>query len=344
MNKRKLYLYHLAGWLIYFCYTETGSYFFPTTPFGVQHPDRVAMLGLSYALSLAAVFYYCYLFILPGFINKKSRALYIIGIVAIPLIFIITRYFLEEVVYPAAFGFANYGKGNPIQHYILDNTFRCLPVVAISTAIWSLLRIYEREKENKMLKEEKTNAELAFLKSQINPHFLYNTLNYIYSLAYPVSDKLADAVLKLSQLMRYMLQESTDGKVDLQKEIDYLDSYITLYRLRFEDLFFVSFFHEVHDSSLRIASLVMIPFVENAFKHGIVNDPRQPVKINLNVTNEKLTFVVTNTINQNQKDHSGGVGLNNIRRRLELIYPGKHELLISENGQTYETMLIINFN
>jgi two-component system, LytTR family, sensor kinase len=219
--------------------------------------------------------------------------------------------------------------------------YRGLPALALAATVWGVVNAFQQQAENKQLREEKAKAELAFLRSQVNPHFLYNTLNYIYSLAYPVSDQLADAIIRLSNLMRYMLTESKDGLIDLEKEVDYLNNYIEIYRLRFQDQFYVNFTADGDIAGKQLASLVLIPFVENAFKHGVVDDAARPVKIQLKLTGTRLSFTVSNKINRHQKDHSSGVGLANIRRRLELIYPNRHELLIADNGATYKTTLNI---
>ena len=142
--------------------------------------------------------------------------------------------------------------------------------------------------------------------------------------------------------MRYMLHDSADGKVDLQQDIDYLQNYIDIYRLRFEDSFFVDFTTDESLSGKRIASLMLIPFVENAFKHGVVNDANRPVKIQIKLIDDRLVFTVSNKINHNQKDQSSGIGLDNTRRRLQLLYPGRHELLIADNGRSYKTTLNID--
>ena len=255
-------------------------------------------------------------------------------------VFIAMRYLLEEVAIFQIFHIHNYFNYTST-HYIVDNMYFGTSGLVLSLAVYSSFDALRKEQENKSLREEKTQAELAFLKNQINPHFLYNTLNYIYSLAYPVSDKLADAVIKLSQLMRYMLTENPDGQVDLQKEVDYIENYISIYQLRFEDAFFVDFKAEGNIAGKRVAALLLIPFVENAFKHGVVNDPSRPIRIHLKLTGQRLEFTVSNKISQNQKDHSTGVGLVNVRRRLELIYPKQHEFFISNNGQTYKTTLVI---
>jgi len=157
-----------------------------------------------------------------------------------------------------------------------------------------------------------------------------------------IRDK-AGAILKLSGLMRYMLVENVDGRVELQKEVDYLHNYIDIYRLRFEDCFFVNFTIEGAIAGQRIASLVLIPFVENAFKHGVVDQATKPVDIRLRVFPGRLEFAVDNSINHHQKDPSSGIGLVNIRRRLELIYPGRHTLSVSGDGEKYRVALSINF-
>ncbi|WP_345949574.1 sensor histidine kinase [Mucilaginibacter sp. PAMB04274] len=341
MNKRRVILYHVLAWAAYFIYLFIGGFFLQ--PGGkTLHIEVSFLLQISYTLATIATFYYAYALVLPGLVRRKYRLLYVIAAIASPFVFIVARYLLEEMLYPLIFGFHNYTDDTTLTHYFWDNVYRGLPSIAFGSAVWGVVNAYQQQNENKQLREEKARAELAFLKSQINPHFLYNTLNYIYSLAYPVSDQLADAIIKLSNLMRYMLNESKDGRIDLEKEVDYLNNYIDIYRLRFEDNFYVEFKTEGDIAGKRLASLVLIPFVENAFKHGVVDDEQRPVKIQLKVIGSRLNFIVSNKINRNQKDASSGVGLVNIRRRLELIYPGNHELLIADNGITYKTTLNIN--
>jgi len=337
--KHKALLYHICAWALVIAYDLFNIW--------RNQPDetlrlKIMLFQFSFCLSMIAVFYYCYLFVYPRYLKKNKIPQLVVSLVFIPVVFSIVRCLLEQVLYPLLFGFANYYGHVNIPYYLYDNIYNGIPVTVISAAVWSAQEAFYKQKENEVLKKEKLEAELVFLKSQINPHFLYNTLNYIYSLAYPVSEELADAVIKLSQLMRYMLNESgPDGLVDIQKEIDYLNNYIDLYRLRFKDQFFVRFDIEGELAGKRIPSLVLIPLVENAFKHGEVNDPQRPVKISLKIIGATLLFTVSNKINHQQKDASSGIGLVNIRRRLELIYPGKHELLIGDNGQTYKASLNI---
>ncbi|WP_158825979.1 sensor histidine kinase [Mucilaginibacter lacusdianchii] len=335
MKKKEIY-YHIAGWLLYVLYLILGEVLGFTG-------NKVSIFNYTFVLVKIIEFYICYLWVYPRFLNKGNIPKLIGGILVALSCFIMLRFLLEQVVTDYLFNMTNY-FGYTISYYIVDNIYFGTSGIVLSAAIYSSFSSLYKQEENKSLREEKIQAELAFLKTQINPHFLYNTLNYIYSLAYPVSEKLGDAVIKLSQLMRYMLTESAAGDVDLQKEVDYIENYISIYQLRFADAFFVDFKAEGDIAGKRVAALLLIPFVENAFKHGIVNDPSRPVRIRLKITGNRLAFTVSNQISRGQKDHSTGVGLPNIRRRLELIYPNRHELLISENGQTYKTTLNIQLD
>jgi two-component system LytT family sensor kinase len=329
--------WHVLGWAVYLLYVLIGEYFHFI-------PGRHSVLTFSFLFINMIEFYFLYLWVYPRFLKSQTIFKLIVGIITALIGFIVLRYFIEEVAFLYLFHIHNYGAGTTIPYYIFDNIYFGASAILVSAAVYIGFAALYKEQENKSLREEKIQAELAFLKSQVNPHFLYNTLNYIYSLAYPVSDKLANAIIKLSALMRYMLHESGTATVQIQKEIDYLNNYIEVYRLRFESRFFVNFQTHINARSPMIASLILIPFVENAFKHGIVDDPECPVMIDLNFTEKGLYFSVVNQINQNQKDISGGVGLTNIRRRLELIYPGAHELTIIATGGIYKTILTINYD
>ncbi len=335
MTKKEI-RYHIIGWVLYLFYIVVG-YLIYKVPFKTQI--------WTYSITFVKIieFYILYLWVYPRFLNKGKIPQLIGGILVAVASFIILRFLLEEVAFDYFLHMHNY-FGYTAFSYSMDNIYFGSSAIVLSIAVYSSFDSLRIAQENKSLREAKTQAELAFLKTQINPHFLYNTLNYIYSLAYPVSAQLADAIIKLSQMMRYMLTESAsaNGTVDLQKEVDYIENYISIYRMRFENAFFVDFKAEGDIAGKRVAALLLIPFVENAFKHGVVNEPERPVRIRLKVTGNRLEFTVSNKINHSEKDHSTGVGLVNIKRRLELIYPGKQELLISNNGQTYKATVVIS--
>ncbi len=198
------------------------------------------------------------------------------------------------------------------------------------------------EKIKTKLENEKLTSELAFLKSQINPHFLFNSLNNIYSLAYQKSDKTPEAVMKLSEIMRYMLYESNEATVKLDDEIRYLQNYIELQKLRFKDKAYIKFEIDGETNDKRITPLILISFVENAFKHGIATDKDNPIKIVLNVSSNKLFFQVVNRKSVQNKDETGGIGLLNVKRRLDLLYDGEFRLHIDDHESIYNCELYLD--
>jgi two-component system LytT family sensor kinase len=348
MNRKRIILYQALCWTLIIGY----DLFFTsinTKPNAKPDLVKVLLLQLTFWLATMSLFYYCFLVVFPPSLRRKSWLWLVLGLLGTPLIFAISRYVLQEVLLPLLFGFNNYDPGTTLLYYLQDNAYFLPPTIVLAGAA-VLVRdafVREKERENKLLlqvlEQEKTQAELAFLRTQINPHFLYNTLNYLYAQAYPVSEPLAEAVLRLSDLMRYMLHDSPDGQVALAKEVDYLENYLAIYRLRFEQNFCVQFRQAgLPIGGQRVATLLLIPFVENALKHGVVNQAAHPVAIELALpAPDRLEFTVSNRINQHQKDATTGVGLPNIRRRLALLYPGRHTLTVHDDGQTYRTQLAL---
>ncbi|WP_375416325.1 sensor histidine kinase [uncultured Hymenobacter sp.] len=344
MNRARLLLYQMLGWGLIAGYTSWWQALrnAPITP-GLY---KILLVQLTFWFSLISLFYYCLLLVFPLGMRRGRRVLLVPGLLSTPIVFVVIRYGLEEVLLPLLFGFHNYAPGLTLGYYLQDNAYFILPMVALAAAVWGIKEAFLREKEREnqlalqLLQQEKTQAELAFLKTQINPHFLYNTLNYLYSLAYPVSEPLAEAVLKLSALMRYMLHESPDDTVALAQEVDYLENYLSLYRLRFEDNFFVNFDLQGQLNGQRVPALLLIPFVENALKHGVTDAADRPIEIGLHLRpDHSLLFEVRNHIGQHQRDATTGIGLANLRRRLALLYPGRHSLTIHDDGAVHQTRL-----
>lgn len=348
MNRQRLLLYQVLGWALVIG-SDLVAIIATHSKSDKQGLSQQLLLQFTFELSLMSLFYYCFLFVFPRGLRRGGWPVLGLGLLGTPLVFAGSRYLLQEVVLPLLFGFRNYYPGVPLLPYIGDNLYYLPPTVGLAAAVVVVRDAFVREKEREnqlllqVLEKEKTQAELAFLRTQINPHFLYNTLNYLYAQAYPVSEPLAEAVLRLSDLMRYLLHDSPDGQVALSKEVDYLENYLALHRLRFEDSFFVNF-HQLGAAvgGQRVATLLLIPFVENAIKHGVVNQAAHPVDIQLTLpAPDRLEFTVSNRISQHQKDATTGVGLPNIRRRLALLYPGRHTLHVHDDGQTYRTELTL---
>lgn len=199
---------------------------------------------------------------------------------------------------------------------------------------------YENQKLQADFINQKQISELALLRSQVNPHFFFNTLNNIYSLVYQKSDDAPEAVMKLSSIMRYMLYDATTDKVLLDKEMEYLKSFIELEKLRLRNKDFVSLTINGASEGMTIAPMILIPFVENAFKHASRTVPAPGIIVTIDIVPGEIVFGVKNYIRKNQhapQDKQGGIGLINIRRRLELLYPQKYSLDI----KTAEDLFIV---
>jgi LytS/YehU family sensor histidine kinase len=179
---------------------------------------------------------------------------------------------------------------------------------------------------------------------QVNPHFLFNALNNIYSLAIiEDSKRTGGSILKLSELMRYMLYEKEDkeGKVSLDKEIRYINSYIDLIKLRHLDDIHINFSIEGDINGKLIAPLLMFPLIENAFKHGVLTEKEKPVNIDLKITDQQMKFSISNFNNSYQKDDVGGIGLQNVKKRLDLIYGEKYKLDINKTEDRFNVNLLL---
>lgn len=205
-------------------------------------------------------------------------------------------------------------------------------VPAMGAAIIIFKKWYLDQQKSKKLAEEKLAAELNFLKAQVHPHFLFNTLNNLYALTLIKSEKTPDIVLKLSDLLDYMIYKSNDRFVPLKKELEILGGYIELEKMRYNER--LDFKYEVKGDATahEIAPLILLPFIENSFKHGASKDRANPsIHIKLDVEPEFLALEVVNSVpvdkNLDEMEREG-IGLKNVQRRLELIYPGKHELMI----------------
>jgi hypothetical protein len=231
-----------------------------------------------------------------------------------------------------AFIFATDGFSNTL-------LFIFIIVFGLSIAYFFLKEWARVEKMRSELAAVQLDTEVKFLKSQVNPHFLFNTLNNLFSMAQKKgNDDLADGISKLSGMMRYMIYESNEEHVPLKKEIEYLENCILLNKLRYADNEVkVIFAYPEETEGILIAPMLFIPFVENAFKHGVMIGQSSEIDISISVANKQLTFSCTNTIYSVKKmdDENSGIGLENVKRRLALLYPGKYQLSINNADNRY---------
>ncbi len=207
---------------------------------------------------------------------------------------------------------------------------------------------FEERHQLEVLKKEKANTELKFLKAQTNPHFLFNTLNNLYSLTLNQSKKAPEVVLKLSDMLDYMLYQCKDAEVPLKKEIAFIQDYIDLESLRYGKKLTMDFTYNLHDLNVMIAPLILISFVENAFKHGASNSLKNSIiKIELTTNQEQLCFKVFNTytvVNPSDMNTNirAGIGLSNAERQLALNYKNNYDLKTSKTDHDFQIVLTIN--
>ena len=215
----------------------------------------------------------------------------------------------------------------------------------IIISIYFFIDIYIQNKREKKLREEKLISELQLLKAQINPHFFFNTLNNLYGLTINKSDRAPELVLKLSEMMRYTIYKGREDFVTIQEEVNYINAFITLQKIRIKKKVDISFTLSIDNYKTKIAPLLFIILVENAFKHGVEKILKQGyVKISLEENSGYTEFIVENDYVQKSKKekNSGGIGIQNLTKRLKLIYPKSHTLLIKQGANYYKALLRIN--
>jgi two-component system LytT family sensor kinase len=202
--------------------------------------------------------------------------------------------------------------------------------------------LVKQQDEKKALENANLNAEVNLLKSQINPHFLFNTLNSIYALAHARSAKTEYSVLKLSEIFRYVIYDSSNSKIALSKDIDYINNYIELQRLRILEKVSIDYQVRGNTDGLEIAPLLLITFIENAFKHGISYKQASTIQISIHISATNLCLFVSNPVIHQEEENKGGLGLKNAKRRLELLYPDQYLLCVRKENETYDVNLSIN--
>lgn len=299
-----------------------------------------------YGIINVSLFFINSLILIPDIIKKRQKSwLYLFLIVGLIVVAVVIKMGIAMMYPDIVLKHTNQtGKIFIVSYpeYLVRAFFTSGFFVVISSLLKFATDWFSNERIHRNLESQKKDMELQFLKSQLNPHFLFNSLNNIYSLAYQKSDKTADAILKLSEIMRYMIYESNDSWVALSKEVEYVQSYIELQKLRFKDGAAVELTLNGEIDNQHIVPLILISFVENAFKHGVANDPEDPIRINIIANQKILHFSITNRKSKTNKDAMGGVGLNNVERRLQLLYPDRYKLNIVNSATHYTSELMLD--
>lgn len=313
----------------------------------------------------ALIFYTNYLFLVPGLFFQKKRYRYYIA--ALALVFCV--YFISDFANEQVFSYISKDgnseqfnrppgedrrlqppRGMPLRPRIIIPNAHLIGYMSSSLFMVFLslgLRVLERQSKIEKMQEEmekaKLNAELALLKNQISPHFFFNTLNNIYSLIGINTEDSQSAVLKLSKLMRYLLYESEEGKTKLSNEIEFMNNYIDLMKLRMSEKVNLSVSFPDNYEDRNIPPLLFIPFIENSFKHGLSYRENSFINVDMQVKGDSIVFRCSNSVPGVSKNGtSGGIGLENIRKRLNLLFPGSHKLSITRSEKQFDVYLEIN--
>ncbi|AZQ43098.1 sensor histidine kinase [Nonlabens ponticola] len=270
-----------------------------------------SLLFLAYALFSYLFLYYYY--------KKISKTVVFVALTVIAFGTIGLRYVTEEVIIKAITGYGNYYEGTTVAYYIVDNLYYAMLYTAFGVCWFFVHYAVVRDRQQQELLLENKKSELAFLRSQVNPHFLFNMLNNIYALINMKSDKALVATEKLSQLLRYSLYE-TDKLVTIENELDAVRSYIDLERLRFRESVQTTITAATNVQHIQVTPFLLMPLVENAFKHGVVTDATQPIMIKVQTDQDRLEIEVLNAVATREKDEVGGIGVENLKKRLALTY------------------------
>jgi two-component system LytT family sensor kinase len=349
----KRLMLHIAFWLAYTLQDTVLMFVWVQPSLPPSMPENVqmwkALLAVLSTLPSKMLLTYFVLYVSIKDIQTGRKkiwriALEILLITAVSIVWLRVNggYIIDDIVYRGVWT-------TPFRFFTVRNVLTGLMengfVAGIAAAIkFARMQFLGQEREKNLLKE-KLETELKFLRNQTNPHFLMNTLNNIYALARKKSDDTAEVVMKLSELLRFMLYESGQNRIALNDEIKVLEDYLELERMRYNNRLEVSFMRQIDSNAYQITPLLLLPFVENAFKHGVSETRFESfVHINMHVEKSYLNFTVENSSEANPRyQQSKNIGLNNVRRQLELMYKD-FNLDVQNGGNTFKVHLTLNLN
>jgi two-component system LytT family sensor kinase len=297
--------------------------------------------------------------IVPYFLLKNKTVTYLLIVVGVAIIIVLLSGYVDEWLrLPQLMDAAFHKDGLPHHHHqhheweigmIAPMIGTCALVLGISTSITVMEKWQKDRLVHQELEQDRISSELSFLKAQINPHFFFNTLNNIYALTHVNAETSRKAIHQLSRMMRYVLYDTQNATTQLSQEIAFVKDYISLMQLRLTDVVKIEFSLPAALKDMAIAPMIFLPFIENAFKHGVSATSPSYIDINIGQQGAIVDLNVINTIIKEQNNNleaGSGIGLNNTRRRLDLLYPGKHTLTIHEDtaANTYSVHLTIDLS
>jgi two-component system LytT family sensor kinase len=315
-------------------------YYFQPINWNIAVPYQL-WIKQSIILSLLVIAFYLNLFILvPRLLLKNHTSLYFLVIVCIATIIVLLNNYVDAWLNLHRLMEAAIHRHGPPRHGGHDHgwDFFTIAIIAlvlgVSTSITTIQKWQHDKQLHQDMEQDRISSELSFLKAQINPHFFFNTLNNIYALTLVNTDTSRKAIHQLSRMMRYVLYDTQNSTTLLSQEIAFIKDYISLMELRLTDAVKIHFTSPATLKDMAVAPMIFLPFVENAFKHGVSATQPSYININIDQNNNLLELRIDNTVikeQSNNLEEGSGIGLNNTRRRLDLLYPGKYTLLINED-------------
>ncbi|MCD8540277.1 MAG: histidine kinase [Leadbetterella sp.] len=300
---------------------------------GAEKRLEYQMLTLPASLLGIPFFYLNAEFLAPKYLHRGKTARYFFSLAILFVVYLACYVYLKDHLVDS----------HSVRVYDARTLFPVIFVTGMSTLYGLITLILSQSRKAEEEKAERMRSELAFLRSQISPHFIFNILNSIVYLIRVKSENAEKVTIELSKLIRYMLYESENKYVLLEKEIEYLENYAGLQKVRFGEDVDIQIHIEGNPSGLSLEPMLLIPFVENAFKHGVglLKDPFITIHLKLSEGNV-MEFSVRNKCGTNEeeaKDRDSGIGIKNVRRRIELLYPGAHELKLREENGIFDVYL-----
>ncbi len=316
----------------------------------LQSP-RFIYLFITSNLLLICFYYFNTKILIPATLAKKKIIFYISLVLASLLVYLTVLYLIdansEETKLFLQTAMARSRNFTGPHFFAAGPMAQFFVALTISSGSKLISQWLSAEEIKEEITKQQLQTELSLLTSQVNPHFLFNTLNGIYTLAVTDNEKTADAVMKLSRIMRYTLEESKNEFVTLNQEIEFINSYIELQKIRLTDNVKICFKVTADTDNVRIAPLLFIPFIENAFKYGISAHHDSQISVTLSTDKNNLLFESTNAIfphTKSKTEKGTGMGISNAKRRLELLYQDNHSLAVENGEHTYKISLSINIS
>ena len=333
LKKNKEFLIHLSVWFTIGIVISLIIY---------RERDTFSFYQFSKIGFYIVFFYVNYLILVPKFLLKKKTFKYFISALLLILVYI---FLFPEIFPPNRINKPLFGKELPFFLFYIRNASTLIILLFSGTLIRIFTEWSKNEKKSKEIESQRVETELQLLKNQLNPHFLFNSLNSIYSLTTKKSNDAPEAVITLSELLRYMLYQTNSDFVLLEKELIYIQNYLKLQRLRIANNENVTLNIHGNITNQKIRPLLLISFIENAFKYGTDFKGNTMVDIDIYIDKNEFKFNCINLIgNSKRKNDNSGMGLKNTKERLELLYPEKHELIIENDGEYFKLFLTLNLD